>query len=440
MKPLPGPRFHIANGTIPVFVEPSHVIPLVDVEFVLTEGSVLDPPGREGLTRLSAQLVRRGPRGMTPEQFDEAIEALGATLAASVGASEMRFHGAVIRKNLEPYLALVARMIREPSLLESELERQKRKNQAELIELRDHDRALAGRAFRRHLFGDHPYGRPSSGTLETIASFERQEIVDHCARIFVTGNVLVGVAGDVAADELAPLLERSFGDLPTGVAPRVTLPPTTMREGRRVLLVDKPERSQTQVYVGTLGSKVGEPGYHALLASNTAFGGTFTSRLVQEVRAERGWSYGAGSKISADRERDAWTMWTHPAATQVIDCLALELELLDAWVEKGLEDAELERSKDYLVKSHAFDLETASKRLDPQLETAVYGLSLDWFPSYPERVRAVSSEEASAAVRARISPRDLSISLVATASPELERGLAALPGVRSVERIRFDEL
>lgn len=432
--PLPGPRFSTSAGVL-VYLEPSNELPLVDVEVLCGEGAVLDPPGRDGLTRLTAQMVRRGPRGMSTEAFDEAIEALGGTLGASIASHAVRFHGTVIRRNLEPYLRLLGRMLTSPAMRASDLARQKRKNEAELIELRDHDRAIAGRAFRRHLFGEHPYGRPATGTLESIASFTRDEVVEHYGRLVTNGNLMIGVAGDVTADELAPLLDRALRDVPEGPPCRVELEPPAIARGRRVLLVDKPQRTQTQVYIGTLGAKLAEPAYDALLVANTAFGGTFTSRLVQEVRVERGWSYGAGSKLGADREREAWTMWTHPAAEQVLDCLKLQLELLDAWVEQGLPDDELTRAQDYLVKSHAFDLETAAKRLEPQLETALYDLPRDWYPRFVERVRAVEPAQAIKAVQRRISPRDLSITLVATATDELVAGLAALPGVRVVDRI-----
>jgi zinc protease len=434
--PYGAPTFTTRNG-IPVHVETSDELPIVDVDILYREGAVLDPSGREGLTRLVAQMVRRGPRGMSAEQFDEAIEGLGATLAASVGSHSVRFHGAVIRRNLEPFLELVGRMLTKPGVRVADLARQKRKNEAELIDLRDHDRSLASRAFRRHLFGAHPYGIPMSGTLDTVSTFTRAEVADHVERLLVTGSTIVGVAGDVRADELAPMLERAFRDVRSGDAPRVALEAPTIRKGRRVLLVDKPQRTQTQVYIGTLGARVAQPDYHALLVANTAFGGTFTSRVVQEVRVERGWSYGAGSKLGADREREAWTLWSHPAATQVVDCLKLELELLDTWVEQGLRDDEVGRAKDYLVKSHAFDLETPAKRLDPRLETDLYALPADWHPQFLEHVRTVTPAEAHAAVGRHLATQDLSITLVATATDELLAALAALPGVVSVDRIDY---
>src|SRR5690606_27569334 len=108
--------------------------------------------------------------------------------------------------------------------------------------------------------------------------------------------------------------------------------------------------------------------------------------------------------------------------------------------DEGLSDEEIQRASDYLVKSHAFDLETAEKRLEPQLETALYDLPPDYFPRFVEKVRAVTTAAAADAVRARIAKDDLAIALVATATDRLMAGLEALPGVRSVERISVEHV
>lgn len=438
-RPFGQPSFTLSRG-IPVHVEPSGELPIVDIDVTCREGAVLDPVGREGLTRLTAQLIRRGPKGLEAEEFDEAIEGLGATLSASVGSHSVRFHGAVIRRNLEPFLRLLGRMLTRPALRAKDLARQKRKNHAELIELRDHDRALASRAFRRHLFGEHPYGTPLSGTLETVGTFTRAEVVGHHERLITTGDLILGVAGDVRLDELKLLLDRAFRDVPVGPAATIDISPPKIQPGRRILVVDKPLRTQTQVYLGTLGAQVAQPDYHALLVANTAFGGTFTSRAVQEIRVERGWSYGVGSKLGADRQREAWTLSSHPSASQVVDCLRLELDLVDAWSTEGLRDDEVARARDYLVKSHAFDLETPAKRLDPRVETDLYGLPPDWHPRFCERVRAVSTDDANGAVRRNLSMVDLGVALVATATDELLAGLAGLPGVTQVEQVALTDL
>jgi len=434
---VPGPRFHTAAG-IPVFLEPSHALPLVDVEVVFRVGAITDPEGREGLTRLAARLARRGPKGMSAERFDETLDALGATLGMSVSTEWIRVHGSVIRRNLEPYLGLLGRILREPGMRAADFARLRRKSEAELVQLRDHDRALAARAFRGQLFGAHPYGRPVSGTLETVSEMKLAEVKAHFASLAVSGNLIVGLAGDVTEETVRDAIEHALAGLPEAKATRARAPKPRARRGRRVLLVDKPDRTQTQLYVGGLGLAMGDPDFWPLLVANTAFGGTFTSRLVHEVRSERGWSYGAGSKVGVDRQPDTFYLWTHPGAEQAVDCLALELELLDGWVQKGLTADEVRRSKQYLKKSHAFDLETAAKRLDPQIDTELFGLDPTWLAGYLRHVAGVSRASANDATRRRIPSDDLSITLLATADTRLVSALEGLPGVRQVDVVSHE--
>lgn len=434
-----GPRFLTGRG-IPVFVEVSHALPLVDVEVVFRRGSLTDPEGKEGLTRLTAGLMRRGPRGITADAFDELLEGLGATLGVSVSAEAVRVQGAVLRRNLPQYLELIGRILVQPALRPADFSRLRRKSVAELVELRDHDRALAALAFRRALYGAHPYGRPVSGRIETVSAITRADVVAQHQRLVRAGGMLIGVAGDVTEEALRPLLEAAFADIPSGRLPAVTRALPRGKRGVHVVVVDKPQRTQTQLYMGSLGIAITDPDYHALLVANTAFGGTFTSRLMKEVRSERGWSYGASSRFGTDRLPEPWSMWTHPAAAQLVDCMKLQLDLRRAWIEEGLGADEVRRSKQFLIKGHAFDLETAQKRLDPQLEVAFYGLPVDWHPGFPKWVRAVTRNAANAAVQRHLHVPDLTIAMVATVDEPLLASLRALDGVRDVRVISVEEV
>jgi zinc protease len=168
------------------------------------------------------------------------------------------------------------------------------------------------------------------------------------------------------------------------------------------------------------------------------FGGTFSSRLMQEVRAKRGWSYGAYSRVGFDRRRDAFTMWTAPAAADAAACLELQLELLHAFREKGITEDELRFVKGYLIRSHAFELDTARKRVHQRLEEALFDLPTGYHERYLERVEAVTTEAANAAVRARISEDDLVVGVVGTHAEIGGAVAAAIPGLAEAEVLPFD--
>jgi zinc protease len=190
--------------------------------------------------------------------------------------------------------------------------------------------------------------------------------------------------------------------------------------------------------IGGLGTDAHDADHVPLFVANMAFGGTFTSRLMQEVRAKRGWSYGASSRVGFDRRRDAFTMWTAPKATDAAGCLSLQLDLLHALREDGITEEELAFVKRYLVRSHAFDIDTARKRAHQHLEDLLYGLPPGYHEKYVEHVEAVTLEQANAAVRARLSEYDLVVGVVGTQSEIGELVAKAIPRLASVTVAPFD--
>jgi zinc protease len=161
--------------------------------------------------------------------------------------------------------------------------------------------------------------------------------------------------------------------------------------------------------------------------------------LTHEIRSVRGLSYGASSSLGHDRQRELWSMWTFPAAKDAQLCLELQLQLYEQWVADGVKPSELRRAKSFLVKSHAFEIDTAQKRLDQRIEAELFGLPSDYFDAFVGRVKRVSVADANAALARRLSRRDLAITVVATAS-ELEPQLSRLAGVRETHVVPFDRV
>lgn len=422
----------------PVFIEPSDALPIVSVAVCFRSGSAHDPDGKDGLARIVARMLRRGAHGYGSERIEESIDALGAEFAADVGVSSSTAHFEVIRRTLDPMVDLVATLLARPSFDEQELGRLLREAEAELIEARDNDRGLASRAFRRTLFEGHPYGRRTSGKIATLRGLGPADVRAFYERHYTRANAMVIVSGDVTEAEGGAVAERLLAGLPAGERIADPVPPPARRPGRHLVFVDKPDRTQTQMVIGGLGTDAHDPDHTALLVANTAFGGTFTSRLMQEIRAKRGWSYGASSRVGFDRQRDAFTMWTAPKATDAAACLALELELFHTFRDAGVTAAELEFVQRYLVRSHAFDIDTARKRVHQKLEAELYALPPGYHERYVPDIEAVTLAAANASVQARLSEDDLVIGVVGTHAEIGEQIAKAIPDLASVTVAPFD--
>lgn len=420
------------------YLETSRDLPLVEVYFITRTGSALDPEGREGALNLALRTLRRGTRTRTAQEIDAALDRAGAELSTSCDASTSTLHMTVLRRNLAPMLDLLAEIITEPALPADELAQVAREIRADLIDSRDDDRTLASRHFRRTLFRGHPYGRPAMGTASQVVALTRDDAAAAWSIASRADNAIVAANGDIDAEELARFASRVDAGLSRAPSTPTTMPEPTRSGGRRLVLVDKPERTQTQIYIGGLGTHPRDRDHHALILGNTIFGGTFSARLMREIRSKRGWSYGASSRLGRDRAREAWSMWTFPAASDAPACVALQLRLLEQLVERGVTPRELSFARSYLTRSHAFEVDTASKRLSLRIEQELLSLPPRYHEDFLDRLRAVTLDEVNAALSRRLSPRDLVLSVVCTAR-ELQRPLEdGIGALRSVRTVRFD--
>ncbi|QQR90666.1 MAG: insulinase family protein [Myxococcales bacterium] len=310
---------------------------------------------------------------------------------------------------------------------------------AEIVDNRDNDRSLAIQGFRSSLFGAHTYGRSVLGHEKSISGVQLKDIKQLVKKHVVASNMVLGVSGDITRSELMSLLDKEFANLKKGSAALKAVRAPKLKKGRSLLVIDKPERTQSQIVIGTLGSHNRDRDHTALYVANTAFGGTFTARLMNEIRSKRGWSYGASSRLGHDREREAWWMWTFPAMDDAVACIKVQWELYQDFVRRGISKKELDFAKEYLINSHAFDIDTAAKRVDQLVDAEVMGLPPRYYENYVKRVKAVTLKEANTALKRRLSDNDVSFVIVATAN-KIEKQLRELKLFDSIKLLSFDEL
>ena len=422
-----------------IVCEPARDLPLVDLYLVARTGAQHDPDGKEGGLNLALRSLRRGTRTRSAREIDALIDRLGAELSTSVDASSSMLHAAVIRRNLPALLDLLTDLLTDPTLPDAEIAQVRREVQADIVDGRDDDRSLAGRHFRRALFAGHPYGRPAAGTLRGLDAVDRDAALDAYRRTFCRDNLVVAAAGDISREELAGFAARILPGLSGQPAPSPKVDAPKPVRGRRLLIVDKPDRTQTQIYIGNLGSQPRDRDHFALMVGNTLFGGTFTARLMRDIRSKRGLSYGASSRLGRDRARESWSMWTFPAAADAARCVGIQLSLLERLLDKGATAREVSFARSYLTRGFAFERDTASKRLWQHLDVDLLDLPKSYYTEYVERVNAVTVDDVNEALRRRLSADDLLITVVATAETLRAPLEAAIPRLRDTRVVPFDQ-
>jgi zinc protease len=254
----------------------------------------------------------------------------------------------------------------------------------------------------------------------------------------VDGNTLFGAAGDLTRKEADDLVHRHFGALAKGTRsdPSFTAPEKSESRGLRVLLVDKPERTQSQILLGQLAPHWETPQWLPLCIATTAFGGMFTARLMDEVRVKRGLSYGASARLGSGRGQRALAVHVFPAAEQTGETLELVLRLYREWAESGLRAEEVNFAKSYLQKSHAFTIQTADDRLNLRTRLLLCGMPLDYVTTFPERIAAEDEKSIRQAMTEMLHPDDLLITIVGTASNVLPQ----LKKIPALKRAKIDVL
>ncbi len=431
-------RFATRAGSV-VLTERSDALPVVGLGVTLRTGTLFDPIGKEGLVRMLGRAMRMGTAELHGNKLEEHLDELGAQLSISASQSYVHVGGAVVAHNLEPFTELLAGILLEPALRSGELQQVRRELRAELSASCDDDRSLCFRHFRSYAFLDQLAGRPRTGTLASLTRITQNDIRAHHKKHLTADNLVFGVWGDFEHKQLAKLLDKHFGDVPRKNAPTLEVHDPIVPPGRRILIVDKPERSQTQIAIGTLGSKPSERSHVPLIVGNTAFGGLFSSRLNEEVRVKRGLSYGASSSLTVSRGRDLWAMHTFPSAKDAVACIELQLGLFDRWIERGISEKDLARTKSYLEKSHAFELDTPSKRLDQDLDVELLGFPKRYHSHFVEHVKKIDRDDVQRSLRQGLALESQVITIVATAK-ELRPQLARLPNVAKIDTVAFDDV
>jgi zinc protease len=293
----PRPLVEKSQSGARVVVSPSHALPLVHVVATVQAGSDQDPPSQPGLASAVAMMLQEGGAGArTPPQLALAFADLGAELQVGVDASGVRLGLTVLSRNLDAALALLGDLLARPRFDASEWPRARAQRLAEIERRRDEPRAIADAVFARVVFGDHPYGHAAIGTAPSVRALEIDALKQFYAAHYGPRTVSFVLTGDVTPARATAAIDRALAGWQSSAAPSPVAAPAA--NGTRFVLVDRPGAPQSEVRIGHVGRARSTPDYPALKVLETVLGGSFTSRLVQNLREKHGYTYGVSSRFA----------------------------------------------------------------------------------------------------------------------------------------------
>lgn len=422
---LPAIAQHTLSNGLKVLLLEKHQVPVVQVNLVIRAGSANDPDGRTGLASMTAVMLDEGAGGKSALELADAIDFLGAQLGVSAEqhVTTVSLHAPVAR--LDSALGLLADVALRPAFAAEELERQRRQRLTALAQQHDEPRIVAGVQFAKALYGaGHPYGRRTGGVEQSVRSFTVDDLRRFHDTWFRPNNAALVVVGDVRAAAILPKLEAAFGRWQSGTVPAAQWNEAPQVRRRAVSLVDKPGAAQTEVVIGRIGPPRSTADYYALVVMNTILGGSFTSRLNNNLREEKGYTYGAGSSFGFDRLAGPFTARAS-VHTAVTDKALTEFFKELRAIRERVPAEELERARNFVALRFPERFETVASVARQLGELYAYDLPPDYYNQYTRRILAVTAQDVQRVARQYVDPDRVAVVLVGDRA-KIEAGVRAL--------------
>jgi len=418
---LPTPEERTLSNGLKVIAAQRGPIPLVSVRLLVRGGTTSDPEGKHGLTDFTTKLLRRGTRLLSAEQIDESVEFVGAHLSVGVGEDFLSLRLTTPSEHLEPMLDVLGQLMREPTFPEDEVESAKGRALAQLANDLDEPGLLADRALSRALWGTHPYAHDVVGSTAHVRTFTREDLVRHHRETMGPRVALLLAVGELHPERFFAAAERALGAWSGG--PSAPLEAPRMERAAmhgKIIVVDKPDQTQVQVRLGSLSYHRGHPDHFPGYVMNAALGGGFTSRLVEQIRVNRGLSYGVGSGFDTLKAGGSFSINTFTKTETTRELLDVALGEVEKMRTRGMTPVELERTQTYLSGLYPLRTETNEAIGNGLGDIQMYGLPADWMTSFRERIHDVTVREANAVAKRWLFPEGQTIALVGRAE-EIDR-------------------
>lgn len=403
-KPL-ATRTVLPNGLTLLHSE-QRALPIVTVWITFRAGSSAEPAAKAGLANLTAQLLTEGTQGRSPEALAEAMDALGGRIGFNADRDTSGGGLTVLRSDLGEGLRLLAEMILRPTFPEKELQRKVRQTIGGIERSKQNPAAEAEVAFRKALYGSHPYGRRISGEAETLRSIRREDVVRFHRDFYRPGGAVVSVVGDVSLDEAKDFLGRAFAGW-SGSPPAVPRPPEPAFPGKRQIVKIERPVEQARILFGHPGIRRDNPDYYAVQVMNYILGGGgFESRILKTIRDDQGLAYSAYSYFTYGLEGGTFQAGLgtrNETANRALDQLFKEIRRVR---EEPVTEQELADAKAFLTGSFPLRFSGNQNIASFLTDVELYGLGLDYVEKFPRLIRAVTREDILRVAQKHLRPDD----------------------------------
>jgi len=398
------PERVVTEGGIEAWLVQDDANPVISLKLAFRGGAALDPPELPGVAQLTADTLTKGAGELDTRAFQDALAAKAIELSFGAGRDSFRGGMKTLRDHRERAFELLGAALTQPRFDDKPVARAKEQQRAAIATRREEPARLAYETLYRTIFPDHPYGQPVDGTRASVSRIAPEALHAYTERVFTRDRLVVGVAGDITPKELKPLLRKAFGGLPASAADARAVPDTEPANAGETVIVER-EARQAWIALAQPGVTRDDPDYFAARAVNQILGGgTFTSRLMREVRRERGLAYSVSSGLRTLRHGPVLLAGLGTGNEQVAEALKVVRQTWRRLAEDGPTEDELADAKKHLTGSFPLNLSSTAGIAGVLRVMQLDELGIGYLDERAAEIEAVTAADATRVARELLQP------------------------------------
>jgi zinc protease len=415
IKMPPHEKIVLKNGLTVLLME-KHGVPIVSFSALIKSGAAADPAGQEGLASQTADLLRKGTKKRSAQQFAADLDFIGGRFESGAGADFTTISAEFLTKDLNKGLDLFADALLQPTFPQEEVDKSLAQSLDAVKGSKDEPQQVLGVYFYGYLYGGKGYGRAPEGDEVSLKKINRETIMNFYATNYAPGNTILAVSGEFNATELRKKLEDTLGAWPAKPVTQVVIPAVAPAKGKRLLLVNKPDATQTYFAFGNVETAVGDPDRVGIRVVNTIFGGRFTSMLNEAMRVESGLTYGVRSSFDSRKQPGPFGIYTFTKNDSTVQAIDMALEVLQKLHKDGITAEQLASAKSYIKGQFPPTIETSRALAQRIASDEFYGLDDSEVNQLEARIDAVTLETARQVIQKHFPEENLVFVLIGKAS------------------------
>lgn len=427
------PKRVVLDNGLTVIAKSNPTSPTVSILVGVRTGAYADPPDKDGTAALCARVLDRGTAKRSADVIADELDGRGASLSVIAGRHQMALAATCLVDDFEAVLTLVADVARHPAFADAEIATRRDNLITSLRQEEDNPATMAGDAFVRALYGDHPYARRVRGTVAGLESIRRQDLVRFHQKGFDPPVMTVVVVGDLDEGAAVAAVAKLFGEWAPLVkpadTPAVKVPDPPSVAARQLVSVPMMSKAQADVVYGFVGVSRFDPDYTAISVMNNALGQyAIGGKLGDSIRERQGMAYYVFSSLDATFGAGPFLIRAGVAAENVEKTIASIDAELALVLDKGFTEQEIDESRSYMVGSLPRQLETNAAIASFLLSVETFALGLDYDARLPGLVKAITRDAANQAARRLLDPARATVAVAGPWTPAEPAAPAAPAG------------